>query len=76
MIYLRGQDENVIPLLFGIVLEKRREKLKRKIRKTYNGKETEIIPKIPSGLTADVRLNNAGNLSVNGLSVGGSLLRG
>ena len=36
---------------------------------TRDGKETEIIAEIPSGLTADVRLKNAENVSVNGLSV-------
>ena len=36
---------------------------------TRDGKNTEIIAEIPSGLTADVRLKNAEDLSVNGLSV-------
>ena len=36
---------------------------------TRDGKNTEIIAEIPSGLTADVRLINAEDLSVNGLSV-------
>ena len=36
---------------------------------TRDGKETEITAEIPSGLTADVRLKNADDISVNGLSV-------
>lgn len=36
---------------------------------TRDGKETEIIAEIPSGLTADVRLKNADDISVNGVAV-------
>lgn len=42
---------------------------KIRVEITRDGKNTEIIAEIPSGLTADVRLKNAEDLSVNGLSV-------
>ena len=36
---------------------------------TRDGKETKITAEIPSGLTADVRLKNADDISVNGVAV-------
>ena len=42
---------------------------KIRVEITRDGKETEIIAEIPSGLTADVRIKNAEDVSVNGLSV-------
>mgnify|MGYP002516651503 FL=1 len=42
---------------------------KIRVEITRDGKETEIIAEIPSGLTADVRLKNADDLSVNGVAV-------